>query len=186
MTGCKQGDLSDIERGKGRDGPSYKTLKSIATALHVELPVNPQPPVTGIVMIGDEAQVNFAETAYDQLYPLYTVAEWAHVGGRVKTQLEKIWATMDEAGGPADATTCQIINVGPSQQVRFRCDRGFSVIGRVRGGGDVKVHKPVYRFQASEPGDAVAILSGDSQLVVNTAADESCVFMAVPAHLLLG
>lgn len=39
LSGVNQGALSAIERGQGRDGPSYRILRDIARALSVNLPL---------------------------------------------------------------------------------------------------------------------------------------------------
>lgn len=41
-SGIQQGAISDIERGKGKDGPSYRTVKMLAEALHADLALNPR------------------------------------------------------------------------------------------------------------------------------------------------
>lgn len=41
-TGIGQGAISDIERGKGRDGPSYRVIRDIAAALGAEVSVEPR------------------------------------------------------------------------------------------------------------------------------------------------
>ena len=180
--GCNQGDLSNIERGKGRDGPSYKTLKAIAEALDVELTINPRPaPHPAIFAIGDDVRIKCSATAYEEVYPLYADSEWTRIRERVASH----WRDLGEARLPIRDTACQIFNVAPEQHAVFRCDPGLHVIGKIRGAGDVRVKHAVYRFRASEPDGAVAILGKDSEMVVDTAERESCVFMAVPAGVLM-
>ena len=42
VTGFGQGAISDIERGKGRDGPSYRVIRDISAALGAELTIEPR------------------------------------------------------------------------------------------------------------------------------------------------
>jgi transcriptional regulator with XRE-family HTH domain len=186
--GCKQGDLSDIERGKGRDGPSYKTLKAIAVALDEELPINPPPAEAWMPMIeviGKGTHVHSSVTDYEILLPLYGNDEWTVLKKSVRSRLETLWAKSPGSSTYGASKVCQIVNVGPAQHARFRCYDGFAVLSKVRGGGEVKVRKPIYRFHASEHADAVAILSGDSVVEVDTADGETCVFMVAPAGVLM-
>ncbi|MCG2841211.1 helix-turn-helix domain-containing protein [Sandaracinobacter sp. RS1-74] len=41
-SGIPQGAISDIERGKGKDGPSYRTVKALADAAGADLALNPR------------------------------------------------------------------------------------------------------------------------------------------------
>lgn len=41
-TGIAQGAVSDIERGKGKDGPSYRVISDIARALDAEIAIEPR------------------------------------------------------------------------------------------------------------------------------------------------
>jgi transcriptional regulator with XRE-family HTH domain len=180
--GCNQGDLSNIERGKGRDGPSYKTLKAIAEALGVELAINPRPtPQPAIFAIGNDVRISYSTTAYKDVYPLYAEFEWSRIRERIANHL----TVRDAPAPPIMDVACQIFNVAPAQRAVFRCDPGLYLVGKIRGAGGVRVKKAVYRFHASEPDGAVAILGEDSEMVIDTAEHESCVFMAVPAGVLM-
>lgn len=42
QSGVQQGAISDIERGKGKDGPSYRTIKMLAEAIGADLALSPR------------------------------------------------------------------------------------------------------------------------------------------------
>lgn len=185
--GCHQGDLSDIERGKGRGGPRYGTLKLIATALGVPLPIYPaephDPELLTVKSIGDSDRVSCSRSSYAKVYPLLSDDEWAGLNERVMATLEgKSDTHVSWLGNVYE--DCVLVNIGPSAKASIRSGGDYAVVTRIRGGARIHIRNAVHRFTKVSPGDPVAILDGNSEFEVSTRADESVVFMVVPAGVL--
>ena len=76
--GCKQADISKIENGKGRDGPTYRRLRSFSDVLGVELGIGDRT-VGGDVEVVTKTKdcVVHAKAPYSQYAPLLSRGQWA-------------------------------------------------------------------------------------------------------------
>ena len=181
--GRKQGDLSDIERGKGKDGPTYKTLQAIADALQIELPINPR--------LGDEAEVVIASvsspgaaqllanTSDCHVYrPLFSDAEW---GTMRRFVAQKLKAKLLRR--PNDKF-CTVMTVPATTKVSFVPTMKDTVVTSVRGNAEWKFHGIHDHRGKLDDGRVVAVFKEDGKVEVET-GDEPVSVMFMPAAAIL-
>ena len=181
MIGRKQGDVSDIERGKGRDGPTYKTLQAIADALQIELPINPrvgEEMVVVSVSSPGSAQL-LANTSDCHVYrPLFSDAEWGTMRRFVAQKLKsKILRR------PFDKF-CTVMTVPATTKVSFVPAMKDTVLTTVRGAAEWKFHGIHDHRGRLADGRVVAVFKEDGKVEVET-GDEPVSVMFMPAAALL-
>jgi transcriptional regulator with XRE-family HTH domain len=190
--GCRQADLSDIELGKGRDGPTYRTLRNLADALNIAFPIEPSVTadamMVGVAMVsGGSVPLKDATSgtdgyriscgSFETFEPLLSQMEWkdlrAGVGG-VYAEAALLNARSGRYGHAAD---CYLIHVESAQKTRITTAYDGAVIARVKGHGAVHVKEPIHRFARGEQVPAVAVLTTKSKVAITTSAKEGATFM---------
>lgn len=186
-TGCKQGDLSNIERGKGRDGPSYRTLQTIATALQVDLPVYALSVLTPKLMFEpdiDLERISYRIADLDVLQSLFSHVEMDGLWERMQVSLAKLKSIRGQAWRPSLYRACHLVQIAPGSTVQFSYDADLSMLCKVRGSGTVEVRRPLARYPDNGPGPALAALDQESQAEIRTSAKEGLTLVMLPSSVL--
>lgn len=181
MVGCKQGDLSNIERGKGKDGPSYRTLRNLAVALGVELPINRRVNYDGSVIVHASGATCVSEsaTSFDVLAPLFTREHWHGVCNTIS-------GVIMASDAPAHSDTCYLISVEAGAKVLLRAGSAGTIVSAVRrAGGSVHTHRARHRFRNPEPGEPLAILEEYGEVEIQTADEDGMTLMMYPAQAVM-
>lgn len=171
VVGCQQGDLSDIERGKGKDGPTYRVLRDLAVALGEPFPINPPQPVA-LVESGDESQITQSFADFSTFEPLLTAAKRSGLVRYVSHRAKNASSLLQ---------SCTLINVGENSKARLTPNIELVVLTKVSGGGRFQVYNPVHRRHGSDDGDPIAILGPESRVQVTTGQDENLILMVAAA-----
>lgn len=171
---CKQSDISDIERGKGREGPSYRLLRALARALEVELPINPAP--FPEFVNESEGAVIFTSASYEDCMALAPGSFWSEA---VESAISHLVEVADKAFAPP---TCHLLNVGPAAKARFRLPDN-TVIAKLWGKGDVEVRNAIHRFKREH--EPLAIVDVGSEISIETHNNDTMLLVAMPASVLL-
>lgn len=132
--GIAQGDLSNIERGGGSEGPSYRTLRSIALALSIELPINPIDADT--VVVGSEAEdVVLSSARFDTYAPFFSPDDL----GAMRDYAAKV---ADGVGSrDALAAGCTLVQVdGKGGRRRFFSADNYVIVTGLKGQGKYEFH----------------------------------------------
>lgn len=184
--GCRQADLSNIELGKGRDGPTYRTLRALAEALNIELPINPVREADSLLVeIAELGEVSQSQTSFQTCRTLLTRGEWKDLWTTV--HLDLIGQVPDRHGiGPVSQRegVCRLVHIEPDSKARIRFASNGTVVARVKGEGQLKVKAAVKRYGVKSGNPAVAILDANSEVEVQT-GDEGITFMMLPAMVFL-
>jgi len=185
--GCKQGDLSDIERGKGRDGPSYRTLKSVADALGVALPINPGiSSETGRAVVVEAGEGDCVVSGVGQ----YETCKWIFS----RDELIGLRSYVGRVGAGVEANTrrftimpteCTLLTLPPSSKAKAFKAGAFTVLVALRGDAHVRVRGAVHRRSGFAAGKPVALLSADSFVEVES-GDMTSSMIFMPATTLFG
>jgi transcriptional regulator with XRE-family HTH domain len=195
--GCQQADLSDIERGKGSDGPRYATLKRLAEALGVSLPINPggvsivekslfddliTVVLVGVGGTGSSVLKKMGNIA--DFEPLFSDEEWSVLRRDAHVR------TVDDESAQLAGGRCFLLRVDPGVKARIHADASPFLVAEVRGGGTYHVKRAVSRWTRHQGRNrrspAIAILGADSQMEVSANPDESLTLMMMPPAALLG
>lgn len=190
--GCKQSEISDIERGRGHDGPRYATLKRIAEALAVALPVNPggeplaalpdaaqgdSPTVLAIEAEADD-QVTSSSGAFHNYVSLFSKSELTALRNHVRSGLKSFKTFRDE---------CHVVTFEPGASARIHGAANELLVARIKGGGDYRAVRAISRYRpgrkAGHKDPAVALLGSSSELEV-TADSDGLTLMVLPPEAL--
>lgn len=175
--GCQQSDLSDIERGEGKEGPRYATLRRIAQALDIELPINPAPdPQIEVMVLGGKGEGAVIQSAgrHEAYRALFTPVQWSSMTRDVTHHTDNL--------GVAPFSHCVILQVEPASKALIRSPDA-TVLARVKGAGKIHVTKARFRKNsraALEP--MIAVLGDGSQVEIQTEA-EGLTLMVMPSAL---
>ena len=181
--GCKQADISKIENGKGRDGPTYRRLRSFSDVLGVELGIGDRT-VGGDVEVVTKTKdcVVHAKAPYSQYAPLLSRGQWASLREYAFKR-----APAADADGAWDF--CTLVSLEPTTRATLRLHdvKGALILALIRGTGTVQVHNGHHRQRRLGPvcaGAAVGVLKAGTAVEV-ASDDESLSVMMVPAAVLL-
>jgi transcriptional regulator with XRE-family HTH domain len=174
--GCKQADISTIERGQGRDGPSYRILRAIAEALRVELPINPFP-AGRIVRCETRGDVQHATERFNKLRVVLSAFEWMGLAHYAKARSLPAGRSLNDL--------CTLLTFGPNARaLRLRPENESVLVAMVRGTGKFSFRQTRHRQTHWGHGDPVAILEPGSSMDA-ISAEEGMSLMIVPASMLL-
>jgi len=187
----RQADLSDLELGKNKHGPRYDTLAKLADALDLKLAFTPKfQPIHDIapdaleveILRGDPLKVSHSSSAYRTYEPMLSGLQWTRLFDCIQGQL-------GEARDGLWGEYCTLLRVEPGAKASFRPTRPAVLIVLSALSRQIQVHvkKPTHRFNPlKEPASAVAILSEDSKVEVDTSVGEAVTFMVVPSSAFIG
>lgn len=181
--GCKQGDLSDIERGKGKDGPTYRVVRDLAVALGEPWLINPLRPVGSVLWVetADDRSVLQSCSDFRTYEPLLTHDKRHHLFEFVRRKFKN--AALGNAALQSDV--CTVVNVAANSKVRFKADLEWMVLTKLSGAGKVHVSNAIHRRHGTEDGGAIAVLGPESSVEVKTNEGDGLVFMMASAGALL-
>lgn len=192
---CQQSEISDIERGRGSDGPRYATLKRIAEALDVSLPVNPDgEPLPGpadetnndgptVLAIETEAGEPVARSsgAFESYVSLFSSSEL--------TALRKRFDRIKNPSFKPLRDLCYVVTLEPGASARIHGATNEMLVAEIKGGGDYHTIKAISRYPrrgryaAGDP--SVALLGSSSELEVTADADAGLTLMMMPPDVLV-
>ncbi|WP_448140381.1 helix-turn-helix domain-containing protein [Sphingopyxis fribergensis] len=177
--GCKQGDLSDIERGRGRDGPSFRVLRAIADALGIALPINPYAAEPVSVEVSASEDVQHGSADFSTLDALFSPREW---GGLRKYCHDHLKLPLI---GRA-AQRCTFVTMGPNARLDKMVADTRVVVVLVRGDGAWKTHGDVVRNRKPHsPGYAMAVLEHGAWMEAKADVEAGLSIVAFPTDALL-
>lgn len=176
--GCAQGDLSDIERGRGRDGPSYRVLQAIADALGIALPINPYAAEPASV-VGASADVQQGSADISTVDALFTPREWNGLRAYCRDVVKPRFVGKS-------AQRCMFVTMGPEARLERIVADTQVVIVLMRGDGAWKTHGDVVRTRSHRPGNAVAVLEHGAWMEVTPDKTDGLSMMIFPPDALLG
>ena len=179
--GLAQGDLSNIERGKGVDGPSVSTIRAIALALEIELPIG-SPHSEPVIVEGARSDVTHSSGDYTTFAPLLTLGEWEHMRDYARAKVKLSESLVSHGGG------CMILQVGSSGGIStVRSADEVVVVAPLRGAGTFRFHKAMHRKQGGAliPGIAVGILGREGSVDITPEPGGSMAVMMIAAAALL-
>lgn len=189
--GLRQADLSDIERGRGRDGPRYATLRRLAEALDVPLPLNPHAAAGweapgDLVTILDQSRPGGVLTttgSYAMFEPLLSPDQWSVLRRHVSAN--RFVHGVQEAAAPAFIHACHLVRIEPGITARLGVTADLAVVAEVRGAGEYHVSGAVQRWPHPAGGarrnPGVALLDPHGVLQVSADPAEGLTLMMAPS-----
>ena len=177
LAGCEQGDLSNIERGKGKDGPTFRVLQTLIAALDAELVISPRSLTGGHIELsnGDAAKIVCSSAPYETFLPLVAQARWNNLVPQIlhklqkKTPMRRAWA-------------CDLINIQADTRCSFMA-KDFAVLVCLKGDERrLTVRNAFHKFKRAQS-DTLAILQAGSEVEVNTPAADGFTLLSVPPSL---
>lgn len=176
--GCNQGDLSDIERGQGRDGPSYRLLRSIAEALGIELPINPDVSEPVVIEADASEDVQHSGADFTTFTAVFTQHEWDDLRYQCLPEIKL-------HSHQGNLSRCVMVTMGPKAHIRRMVADTPVVVARVRGDGKVKLlGGRARKLGRQKAGCGMAVLGQGDSMAIDAAADQSLSMMVLPAHLM--
>ncbi len=183
-TGCKQADICNIERGKGRDGPTYRLLRIISEALGEELFIGPEP-LRDQVDISTSAVncVVQAEASLREYAPLLSQMQWISLRNYAAKQALATSAAVEKGRG----RLCTLITLEPTTTATLHVQRAFEalVLTAVRGTGSYHVRGALHRQPGPvKAGSPMGVVQAGTAVKLTSDAEPLSVMM-VPAGVLM-
>jgi transcriptional regulator with XRE-family HTH domain len=179
--GCAQGDLSELERGRlGPQGPSYRSLTSIADALSIALPISPRSGGAPLVQADTVGDVRQAMADVCMVHALWTDEEWKNLRQYAASNFD-LKAVVETNL----SQYCTVFTLGSHASLRNLRSSEPLLVALVRGDGRFKFHRVKHhrqpRVNASMTG-AVAILDLNGSMEVSAEGQTGLTMMMMPVQ----
>lgn len=182
LAGMTQSALSDIENGKGTDGPNYRTIRDIAAAIGGRITLAPARNGLTVAAFEGTESVSLAEQSRDAAVATTIVPEDAMKLMRAvvsRDEFVKVRKVLKKAGthfAEPQPLGCRLWSIHPRAKARLNVLRP-TVFVMLRDVRPVAAGRPF----GQPVGTIVSVVLNDQTLEVDNAADEPVSFLSLGA-----